>query len=1536
MTITPMKSIWLAALCCVAAGASAWASGGRNRVLGSSVSIDATRAPIVVDGDLKEWDESRAELLTLTNKGTTEAVNAYQDYIAKVAFRYDEDALFVAVWWGDPTPLGPERNGDASPASDGLVLHLPFAPMQHIALWRETDGAQARAIRALGNQPWSEAAPLKTVSQGFRVTGAKSYTQEVRIPWAELGRRFEPQRPLRIGIELCYGGFDDGLGYRSFMKHMRTTGVPIDRWGGNIGWGFSDGFSDPERSTNSMDPALGARVKLVAEGVAAPANPPRLFMGSESTRTTEMVAWPAKNIVLDGRLEGGEWDARSATTVSSEAATFPGRYSVDIHWAYDEKGLYAGLRWHTGGQQFNLNDPAVVNRGYDGGDALQLRLGLDRVTHADIWYFTEGKRPAMALSYGVKLTEGKVPDALAKGALMALQPAQEGYTQEVFLPWSLITQTGRPLVEGQDFRALLAVFFSGREGNRIPFILNAQMTQPTGVAGLPFTAPEDGFYTVVIENAAGVIVRRLAAHAKLSKGETFAEWDGLTDEGEVAPAGDYRFRGLRHTGVGLDYLMSYNNPGVPPWRTVDNKGEWGGDHSSPQAVAADETGLYLGWPAAEDGDGIIAVDFEGRRQWGYFQTPRATSAGAAHLAVDGDTLYFLNDTITNPKPGEPERIYVEAVLSAIDRKTGLRTGFSLAKPVERIARYGASEVKQSWWWDLWRDKSFSLDTHSVHDDYFFSGRSLGGNATGLAVRGGRIYVSLRIPQEVVVFDAKDMRELARWPLPKPGGLAFTKSGELIAISDRSVVQIDPGTGKATPIVKTGLAAPVGLAIDRSDNLYVSDWADAQCVRVFTAKGVALRTIGKPGGRAWVGAYDPAAMLLPRGLAVDKDGKLWVAEDDSSPRRVSVWDAASGKLIKEFIGGTDYGAASGGHIDPANPAHAISCGVMYEIDLKKGGYRPLSTLERRFSKEQIFSIGRPSTTDRFVERDGRKWLLTGEHGALIFGELLPDGTWKARAAIGGVFERSDNPMAAKDEARLRWRDTVFPAVFAEHLSQNYVWTDLNGDGAVQSEEMEWSPQTKEFSSIGLRWGSGGVDKDFNAYVGGQSVGQFLASFAFQGWTESGAPKYSFNRAKAIVQTGEDMRSLAVGANGDVFTNINGERKSPKFQPKLTSYDANGKWRWSYNNSMPSNRTMGAITGDAIMGPVQAGGEAGEILGLTQWHGCQIPLITADGLFIARVLRDPSEGGAPGPDLYRGETIQFLNRLDDGRIILSHGKNVHNLFEVTGLASVRRFQGAFTLTPAQSALAAERLQTSKQQEVKVAPIVVRKGKTPVVVDGRLDEWNWADAVDIGAKTSAARGEVLLGLDDKNLYLAYRIVKHGAFFNGGKDVTQLFLTGDAVDLQFGTDPAANPARKGAVMGDTRLLLSKLGDKPVAVVYKASVPGAKKTVSFRSPTRAVEFDEVVVVDDAQVVITTIPDGYVVEAAVPLASIGLERGLTAPALWVGRVLRGDAGFIVGDATGNRVARIYRFNQDTSVISDIPTEATLSPDKWGEIEVRKP
>ncbi|MFA6292412.1 MAG: hypothetical protein WC637_11550, partial [Victivallales bacterium] len=1207
----------------------AHSGGGRNRVSGGETTIAPVKAPITVNGDLDEWDQAKAKILTLAsgsgeNNRSPIPLDAYR---AKISFQYDDKSLYAAIWWTDPTPLGPEKTENCIPPGDGLILSIPAKDaVTRMAFWRDSAKA-AQAVMSKGDISLVKGAAMKGVTQGYKITGSGSYTQELQIPWSEIGTAPEAGIVKRIGVELCFGGLDPAAGYKSALRDS-AAGIHSagNRWGGGMCWGFMDGIRTPDQLAPTYDPATGAKVKLMPSGSTAPANPAVMHDGNEQTRSTEMIAVPASKIIIDGKMEPGEWDAKSATRIASEPTLFPNRYAVDVHWAYDEKGLYAGLRWRTGGPHFNINNPAKTNRGYDGGDAVQVRLGTDRISHVDAWYCDDAKRSAVKIDYGVKLNEGVEADAIAKGAALAIQQLDGGgYTEELFLPWSLITKNGKALKNGEEFKVVFDVFFSGLEGNRIPFIVNARVEQASGVITVPFTAPEDGLYTVVIiDSSTGLTIRRLATIEKMRKGQKVVEWDGLDDSGIPAKSGKYEYKGVRHNGVGLKYLMTVNNPGTPAWQTEDGKGEWGGDHCPPQTVATDASGVYLGWPSAEDGNGIIGCDLEGKKRWGFFGTPLPSAAGgSALLAVDGENLFFANEVKRQPLKGENELLYFRTVISCLDKNTGYRRGFSTAKSYNEISTHDTGKVKTGWYWDLSQTKNYSLDTCGIRDDYYYSGHCGGANLAGLAAKNGKLYVSLRIPGEIAVFNSADMAELARWKIDKPAGLAFSKDGKLFAISGKTVVQLNLADGKATPVISTGLDAPVGLATDTDGLLYVSDWGAAQCVKVFDAAGKQVRTIGKTGGRALTGAFDQNGMRLPRGLSVDKDGKLWVAEDENSPRRISVWEAKTGKFLREFVGGTTYGATQGGMIDPSNPNRAYSDGAWFNIDLAKEGYRPLITIGRRTSLEDYFSelTGNSGHSQRIIKANGRRYLATAKVHRMVIGELLPDGSWRPCAAIGGIYSRADNTPKAKQPKKLLWRESPDPEFFDKHPGENYIWTDTNADGLPQEKEFQWRKQDKEFPCWVGHWGSGMFDKDMNAYIGGDGK---TFRFAFLGWNEKGAPRYDINDAKQVSsQEGSRFRSLCVDSRKWVFTlNPADTKRSGEKNQTLSAFDDKGGLRWVIPTDS-DYRKMGSISGEGFIGPIDAGGELGEIIGVTQWHGLHVPLITTDGLIVAKLLRDPVE-------------------------------------------------------------------------------------------------------------------------------------------------------------------------------------------------------------------------------------------------------------------------------------------------------------------------
>ncbi len=189
--------------------------------------------------------------------------------------------------------------------------------------------------------------------------------------------------------------------------------------------------------------------------------------------------------------------------------------------------------------------------------------------------------------------------------------------------------------------------------------------------------------------------------------------------------------------------------------------------------------------------------------------------------------------------------------------------------------------------------------------------------------------------------------------------------------------------------------------------------------------------------------------------------------------------------------------------------------------------------------------------------------------------------------------------------------------------------------------------------------------------------------------------------------------------------------------------------------------------------------------------------------------------------------------------------------------------------------------------------------------------------GSKGRTAK--VALFRDAKHLYLAY-VVRGSKMVNRGGDPNTLFISGDCCDLMLSNRPSG--PHYEAKSGDERILFSLFRGKPIVVLYEPVVNGKSAPVRLM----AAKMDRISVLNSAKAVFRRFNGGYVMEASVPLKAIGLK------ATGSEEFLKGDVGVIYADDTGaNRALRLYYYNQHTSIVSDLTTEATLQPGEWGDL-----
>ncbi|MCK6487820.1 MAG: hypothetical protein L6R48_05665 [Planctomycetes bacterium] len=1067
-------------------------------------------------------------------------------------------------------------------------------------------------------------------------------------------------------------------------------------------------------------------------------------------------------------------------------------------------------------------------------------------------------------------------------------------------------------------------------------------SDPGRIIPIACAIPAAGQATVVVEDAQGVRVRNLVAEEPVVPGTRTLWWDGRDDWGDPVPPGTYRWRGLFHPGLHVEYGFAFNTPADPPWNDGRGGGGWTSDHNLPQAVAARGGRVFLGCPAAENGNRVIAIDAaSGRKLW--HQTRRLALGNhyggpATALAADDEHVYVALQTpeggIGICRLGLADGVEVPFAALPDDKDKRVVDRVLLAKPAGAPAPLDWIATAQARAWD--------------------SGTA-GGSLRGCAVDASRVYVSSYWDDAVLVADKRSGALLRTLRVPRPAGLACAGDGRLLAISGTTVVAVGVEDGALAPLA-TGLTAPMGLAVGADGTLLVSQRGAAMQVAAFDAAGRPLRRIGRDGGRAASGPYQSDGMLMPRGVAVDGAGRLWVAEEDFAPRRFSAW-SADGRLERELIGGSTY-AATGASVDPDQPERAIDTGTIFQLDWAAGSGRPVYSLPRQGTVPGALvgwpypgDHGAPHGRARFLRVQGRQFLLREELPVTVY-ELV-DGRWLARAAAGTLHD------AFLGQIRHQGFDARILAVLPGHdpatwtwpiprslPDRAFLWCDANGDGLVQTAEVEaGDPGPASWKSLAPRF-----TDDLGLVLGAHLLPRAE-------WTACGAPRWRLADVRqaatpaTVHPNGWDtrLRTPAGWLIVDGYRPRWGAGDGGGFPGMLSGYAPDGRRRWTYpswfqvhgSHKAPSPRP-GQLAGDWYFGgQVDLGGELGEVVHVMGNLGRHY-LFTADGLFIAGLFRD----GRSGPELprtvARGQRIDGMSNESEGwaagffrhpasgrvHVVSCPAKSSGPVIsEVLGLDAVRRLPGGtLTVTPAQAQRASEL--AAATVDGALAPLRIAAAATAPAIDGRLDDWRMEQGV--GIPVDDQRGaRVALRRDATHLYLAYEVRDPNRFANGGDDPRLLFKSGASVDLMLGTDPAASPGRTQPVAGDLRLLLAAPGGKPVAVLYRPVAPGAGDGTSFSSPNCRVSFDSVRVLAEARLALQRTPAGVVIEAAVPLAALG----------WTpkpGSELRGDVGVIYGDEQGSRnLQRTYWSNRSAGLVSDVGEESRLVPNQWGRVVVEK-
>ncbi len=774
-----------------------------------------------------------------------------------------------------------------------------------------------------------------------------------------------------------------------------------------------------------------------------------------------LVPTPGK-VTIDGKLD--DWDLSGQIFIYVTLATAE---MQGAHYAmmYDADAMYVSGIVRDPTPMMNRHDPKIEGaRGWD-ADVCQLYLCTDpdlgfplKVSQQDgavpgvmdmyLYYYTDRKEPALVCfqRYGYDALHpewdkgGMIPADKFQGAFIKAEDGR-GYTFEYRIPWTTL-KCKRPFKAGDLTAGLVQFNWSDSQGlatagggawaydvmhragfpfqeagcwGKFIFAEKGNLPKDMVEEGLPpekplpltydFDLPEKSEVTIQFFDDQNTIVRTLIAAGAREAGHNVERWDGLDYSGKPLAPGKYTWKGLYHQPITTKFLFSAHNSGQPPYHNDEGTGSWGADHGNPTCAVALDDGIILAWSIAEAGYGTIKTDLNGKKVW-------SSRHNATDIATDGKRLFVTGDS-----------------------------GYDSANSVKVF--------------DAKDDRPLAFGNGKMAVEAPTGGKADDNIASNVAYADGKIYVSWPRRNVVCVYDATSGELKDTWTVPTPGALAARPDGSVAVISEGKILALKDG--KTSPLISDhiDLSKKVGdpeagrlngMAVGPDGTIYVANSGKLQNISVFDASGKYLRSIGKDGGRPAVGLYDKTGIYEPGGIAIDKNGHLWVAETTDSPKRISEWDVKTGDLVNEFFGGSGYFGWA--FMDPHHPDEIFCHNVIWKVDWKNNTCAPYSTIWRQTEPNMARAVdpnGYGGALRVISMKDGRQF---------AGGNSNQQTVWSMRD--GDIFK----PFAAAFPIR---RTGLYAAGIQHPVLEDekkypdgrYYWKDANNDQTIQANEISTS-------------------------------------------------------------------------------------------------------------------------------------------------------------------------------------------------------------------------------------------------------------------------------------------------------------------------------------------------------------------------------------------------------------------------------------------------------------------------------------------------
>jgi len=1211
-------------------------------------------------------------------------------------------------------------------------------------------------------------------------------------------------------------------------------------------------------------------------------------------------------VVIDGR--DNDWDL-SAGVWSYNDPTLVERYSVWTHLMWDSKGVYFLGRYHdstpmqnaAAGKDFQMSWRA---------DCFQARVIFDDRTdaehqmHINMYYSSPDQRPYMIIHHGgfrdkppYDATGPMRKDQMEKysptmekhGGEIVVRPwdSGKGYNMEAFWPWSYCRTSGQSLKPGEEFTFGIEAMWGNADGTLLSHRLADGIKDDTVNRIFMFRA-RNGWGAAVIRDRGGLDIAKQQIALHKARLRNFVDYD---THGSVPIA--YSLPEKRDVTIAIDDANGQ--------RVRNLFGQYPRDAGE----------IVDKWDCLDD-DGAPVAPGAYTATVVHHRPIELTLVNSCYSSATPPWVTEAGSKLWGSNHGHPTGVATRGEVTILTF-----TGTEGGSGIQRIDDSGKI---------VWTDANEFLDA-AVDEEFVYGlSRSSWQKKTLLfrfRLRDGHLTPfddEKRTPSPALLDHAE---------IPNTASLALAGDELRALIPGIGMLRIDPKTGAVKEQLPCGttlavtdregqfytiendgrvlshakdgdkllfqakdLRDPVRLSVSQDGTrIAISDQGTNQ-VHVFDRSGRRLHTIGtsyeekqRPAGR-----FVLDDLIQPLGTGFDHTGRLWISEAVGSCKRVTCW-SPSCALLDQFWGQADYGAMSGFPLT-FDSGRFVAHGIEFKLDpspdpwRRKTNEHPL-TFQPELAHERGF----------IVQYGGHEYALA------VPGYNKMDHLSIFKRDDGGVFRQ----VVRLELAGRRLVDDKWVEVPGRG------WIDRNENGKEDDGEV-----TENVDISGVYWANGWVRPDLTILTATGNL------FRPSGVTASGVPLYDFSAPeKAPNWIGFADRQGSCGtplidaagniSNGITYHTVDGKRGS--YPNPYGRHDAPAAQRGLL---IAPFRTNGVVEDVPGVGSVLAlGGDRGE------WF-----LLSMDGLYISNLCQD-SKGNVALDETFIGQESFggfFWRDTRTGKVYVQLGGASYRIMEVLGLDTTVKETRTLTIAAADLAASAkivaerqqetvrepERLRIARVRALPDAPAPVMQPSSRPLIPGGVD-------VRVAERGNPQRWwRASLAHDGRALAIMFQVADPSPWKNGQGSYTHAFIGGDCVDLHLDV-----PDR-----GPIRLLAAPISGKPTAVYWQAASEEARNAITYmveNNPNNATRFDVVKRLTEADVKVATGFNSYTVLIRVALAALGLDgKGDT--------ILDGQLGVIYSDPSGtNRAVRLYWHNKQTGLVSDVPSEARLTPKLWGEI-----